>query len=146
MGVFNVDLGCDLIASQDFVTLTLFPLLKKSQLPFLLIFYFSPGIEPQDRKDFGMRKRKLPPNHPNAKKRKKERKRNLSCEDFILLGRKSCLREGENLSREVSFGTPECCGEILPRAEMLRGRLGLSLVHGADSVGNLFSSHVKEVY
>lgn len=71
MGGFNVDLGCDLIASQDFVTLTLFPLLKKSQLPFLLIFYFSPRIEP-DRKDFGMRKRKLPPNHPNAKKKKKK--------------------------------------------------------------------------
>lgn len=51
-GVLTVDLGCVLIASQDFVTLTLFPLLKKSQLPFLLIFYFSPGIEPQDSKDF----------------------------------------------------------------------------------------------
>lgn len=36
MGGFHFDIGCDLIASQDFLILTLFPLLKKYQLPFLL--------------------------------------------------------------------------------------------------------------
>lgn len=38
VGSFNVDLGCDFMAPQDFVTLSLFPLLKKRQLPFPSMF------------------------------------------------------------------------------------------------------------
>lgn len=36
--IFHFDLGCDLIASQDFLILKLFLLLEKCQLPFLLMF------------------------------------------------------------------------------------------------------------
>lgn len=60
---------------------------------------FSSGIEP-DRKEPGIRKKRLPPNHLNAKKKKK--KNCFSCGGLILLGRNSCLREGEKpLKRNV---------------------------------------------
>lgn len=112
-----------MIASQDFVTLTLFPLLKKSQLPFLLIFYLSLGIEPE-RKDFGMRKRKFPPNHPHAKQEKKEI---CPVKTSFSWGKVTPERRGKPLKRSVLWNSgvllrnTESCWDALWEAGPLAG-------------------------
>lgn len=64
-GGVHVHLGCDVVASQDFITLSLFLLLEVTYLyqRCLLPFRNCSRLE----RDFGVRKRRWPPNHPKAK-------------------------------------------------------------------------------
>lgn len=65
MGVFRFDLGCDLIASQDFVILSLF---KKCSAIISVDVYLNSGTE-RTRKRLWNEEKKISPNHLNAKRK-----------------------------------------------------------------------------
>ena len=60
-----------MIASQDFIILSLFLLLKKSGVISIDV-YFSSGIAP-DWKETWNEEEKIAPNHPNTRKKRKKK-------------------------------------------------------------------------